>query len=639
MSQEESQKELTPKQKKKEQKKLEKKKIKVIRKEKKKLSEGKLKGKVVDMYHKAKEPTLNLYQKVAKQIKSSIRLEILWIVGISLILSSLVGMSVKSIAKNAGIGQQSYTNYEESRQNLQSELVSVIQSITNIEQIGVEFNIDTEMIRNTISTLGVTEGAEQLQGELENMYVIRDINNEYSQYDDYGSYNMYPEGIPIEKYKELYKELNGLLIEQNWTEQSVNEIIEKFLRDVVGLTEGNIKKSAVATIVSNMDSNEYRIEEGQTYIIDSKGNTLYDNSFIKSIDVVQAIQKSQQSNNRNDNTVTSIYPIIIDEEIHYLFNESILRGIEEYYSTSTPNVLGVGTGATAFIMLMFYFTKSKLRYIEYISYCLGEISKGDLSYKIEVVGQDELAKVALDIAYMEEQIKNQIDAQMQAEKTKNELITNVAHDLRTPLTSIIGYVGLIKDKKFESEEEYEKYLDIAYSKAEKLKVLIEDLFEYTKLNNQAVNIKKESMSVASLMNQLIEELMPIAEEKEVTIRTDIKAIDTTIRADIPKMTRVFENLVENAIKYTESGEVVEITVEEMSGEVFISIRNKCKEIPQEDIDRLFDRFYRSDASRNSNTGGSGLGLAIAKNIVKLHGGEIWAQMSGNIISFNVKIKK
>lgn len=636
-TQEESQKELTPRQNRKQDKKI----AKMEKKKAKKLKSrtNKLRQKASAIYHKFKGSSIDIYHKAEEQVKSSIRLEILFIVGVSLIVSSIVAVGVKGVARNAGIGEHTYTNYEESRKELQSNLVSIIQNITNIEQMSIELSIDTEAIRNIISTKGKEEGSEQLRYEIANMYAVRDINNEYSYSGDYSNYDVYSQEIPFEKYKELYEKLNRLLSEQIWTDESAGQLITQFLEDVVGLTEGNIKKAKIADIINSLDSNRYVTEESTTYIIDSQGNTVYDNNFIKSIDVVQAIQKSQQSTNNRDNTMTSIYPIIIAQEIHYLFNESIVKGMTEHYSTGTATALGLGVAAIVFIFLMFHFTKSKLRYIEYISHCLGEISKGDLSYEVEVVGQDELAKVASDIAYMEEQIKRQIEAQMQAEKTKNELITNVAHDLRTPLTSIIGYVGLIKDKRFESEEEYEKYLDIAYSKAEKLKVLIEDLFEYTKLNNQAVELKKESMSITSLINQLIEELMPIAEEKQVTIQTDIKATDTTIQADILKMTRVFENLIENAIKYTGQGETIHVAVEEINGEVFVNIRNRCKEMPEGDIDRLFDRFYRSDASRNSNTGGSGLGLAIAKNIVKLHGGEIWVQMSGDIISFNVKIKK
>lgn len=604
------------------------------REEKRKNSRrGKLRQKIKTMYTGSKTKVMQVYANISNKVMSSIRLEILYIVVLSLFISSLVGMGITKVATSAGVGERSYVEYNESRQQLQNRLVSAVQEITNIEQIKVKFNINTEEIRNIIATNNTEEGAYQLQNTLQYMYEVQENGDYYSGY--YGDRE-----VSLEKYEALYIELDKILKEVEWEETKVRDILVKFMEEELGLKPELLKVEVIESIISNIDSGYHNVVETQTYIIDNQGNTFFEDSFIKSINIVQAIEKSSEGNNYYDsNSITSIYPVIINDEIHYLFNESILRGNTEYYHTGTAQAMGWIGGTLLFVLLILQFTKSKLRYIEYISHCLEEISKGDLSYQVDVIGQDELAKVAADIAYMEEQIKNQIEAQIQAEKTKNELITNVAHDLRTPLTSIIGYIGLVKDKKFSSEEEYEKYLDIAYSKSEKLKVLIDDLFEYTKLNNQAVTLKKQSVSLSNLMNQLLEELMPIAEDKQVTIETHINVADTTIQADIAKITRVFENLVENAIKYTDVGAVVHVDMQEVGSEIYISIRNKCSGMTNEDIGRMFDRFYRSDASRNSTTGGSGLGLAIAKNIIKLHGGEIWAQLNENIISLNVRLKK
>lgn len=594
----------------------------------------KIKNKIYPIYIKAKEKGEKTYKSIREKIKSSIRLEILFIVGLSFILSSGVGILFKNIATSLGIGEYSYTSYEESIQELQNRLVSAVQEITSIEQMSIIFNIDTEILRETISTTSIEQGVYELQHLINDMYEVITLGDR-----NYGVYNFLIEEIAVSEYERLYRELDDLLKEVKWEEKVVEKIIVNFLGEQ-GVTDTNIKMGVINSIIRNLDNDRDSLRESQTYIIDSEGNIFNENSFIKRIDVVQAIQKSFNGSTRSDGkSITNIYPVIINDEIYYLFNESSPKGKLEYYSSGTANAIGWVGGTLLFIFLIFQFTKSKIRYIEYISECLGEISKGDLSYEVEVVGQDELAKVASDIAYMEEQIRRQIEAQIQAEKTKNELITNVAHDLRTPLTSIIGYIGLIKEEKFESKEEYERYLTIAYTKAEKLKILIEDLFEYTKLNNQSSDLKREPMAITNLMNQLIEELMPIAEDKKVTIQTHINAVDTTIQADIPKMTRVFENLIENAIKYTDVGEIVHVDIQEIGEEVYLSIRNKCKGVVKEDINRLFDRFYRSDASRNSVTGGSGLGLAIAKNIIKLHGGEIWAQLNEEVISFNIRIKK
>ncbi|MGL5675514.1 MAG: sensor histidine kinase, partial [Cellulosilyticaceae bacterium] len=263
----------------------------------------------------------------------------------------------------------------------------------------------------------------------------------------------------------------------------------------------------------------------------------------------------------------------------------------------------------------------------------------NLDYVVEIRGDDELAKLGRDMSYMEMQLKKQIEERMQAERTKNELVTNVAHDLRTPLTSIIGYMGLVKDGKYEDAEECKRYLDIAYSKSERLKVLIEDLFEYTKLSNRVIDLKREHISSTLLMNQLIEELRPQAEEKNIRMNIHALAGESGVYVDILKMARVFENLLENAIKYSKEDEVIQVIIQAKNGYVYTSVRNRCASTPEGDITKLFDRFYRTDTSRNSTTGGSGLGLAIAKNIVEMHDGKIWAQLDGDRISFNVKLKQ
>ncbi|MEG0386879.1 MAG: HAMP domain-containing sensor histidine kinase, partial [Niameybacter sp.] len=175
---------------------------------------------------------------------------------------------------------------------------------------------------------------------------------------------------------------------------------------------------------------------------------------------------------------------------------------------------------------------------------------------------------------MEYELKEQMKERAQSEKTKSELITNVAHDLRTPLTSVIGYIGLVKEHKAASEEESAKYLEIAYNKAERLKILIEDLFEYTKLSNRSVKLKKETLSVATLVSQLTEELMPLAEDKTITISYHVAAKETNAQIDVLKMTRVFENLIENAIKYSDEGNRIQVIIQETKAYIYVTVRNR-----------------------------------------------------------------
>ena len=202
----------------------------------------------------------------------------------------------------------------------------------------------------------------------------------------------------------------------------------------------------------------------------------------------------------------------------------------------------------------------------------------------------------------------------------------------------MGYIGLIKDGKYEDESMMKEYLNIAFNKSNQLKELIEDLFEYTKLNNQGIVLEKNKVNIVEFLSQIIEEYIPVFEENQIEVVKKFIDEKSVVEIDAGKMVRVFENLFSNAIKYSfKPGEVVVSTYED-NGYVNIVIKNKGESIPKEKVERLFDRFYRVDEARNSNTKGSGLGLAISKNIVELHKGKIWAECVGNDVSFFIKLK-
>ena len=183
-----------------------------------------------------------------------------------------------------------------------------------------------------------------------------------------------------------------------------------------------------------------------------------------------------------------------------------------------------------------------------------------------------------------------------------------------------------------------EYLNIAFNKSTQLKELIEDLFEYTKINNQGIVLEKSKVNIVEFLSQIIEEYIPIFEENEIEVVKKFVDEKSIVEIDAGKMVRVFENLFSNAIKYSYKPGKVTVSTYESDGYANIVIKNKGDNIPKEKVERLFDRFYRVDEARNSNVKGSGLGLAISKNIVKLHDGEIWAECVGNDVSFCIKLK-
>jgi len=303
--------------------------------------------------------------------------------------------------------------------------------------------------------------------------------------------------------------------------------------------------------------------------------------------------------------------------------------------TKLPSVI---IAFLSFLVIFYFITNKKMKYIEIVSIGLLEISKGNLDYRIKKSGKDELALLADNINHMAEELKSKIDSERKAEKTKNDLITNVSHDLRTPLTSIKGYLELIKNKKYTQEGQLDQYVNISFNQAEKLELLINDLFEYTKLANNAVKFDKQNITLNELLDQLIEELVPICENNNVTISKEFIKEKIIVNVDPNKVARVFENLLINAISYSIKPSDISVILSKENDFSLVSIKNKCKKISDDNLRRIFDRFYRVEESRSSDTGGSGLGLAIAKGIVELQNGIIEAKYENDYISFNVKFK-
>ena len=184
----------------------------------------------------------------------------------------------------------------------------------------------------------------------------------------------------------------------------------------------------------------------------------------------------------------------------------------------------------------------------------------------------------------------------------------------------------------------DQYVNIAYNKSEKLEVLINDLFEYTKLTNDGVNLDKQNIALNGFLEQLIDELVPISEENNVTISEEFINEKVIVSIDPNKTVRVFENLLMNAIRYSLKPGEIKVILTKEEDFALVSVKNKCDNLSEEDLEKIFDRFYRVEKSRSSDTGGSGLGLAIAKNIVELQGGSIEAKYENDYISFNVRFR-
>ena len=297
-------------------------------------------------------------------------------------------------------------------------------------------------------------------------------------------------------------------------------------------------------------------------------------------------------------------------------------------------LLGIGVFSVSFRLLQ----SRSMRYISRISSAMREIAEGDLNITLDVEGDDEFADMAENLNNMVEELRQLMDRERESERTKNELITNVAHDLRTPLTSIIGYLELLSGPVKLNEEMQKKYLDITYKKSKRLQKLIEDLFGFTKLNYGKISMKVSKVDIVKLLSQMLEEFYPNFMEKNLAYELQSNVTAKVITADGNLLARLFDNLINNAIKYGSEGKKIIVKVDATDTVVTVSVTNFGYVIPKEELPLLFEKFYRVEQSRSVNTGGTGLGLAIAKNIVDMHGGTIGVTSDLNGTVFTVKLK-
>ena len=233
-------------------------------------------------------------------------------------------------------------------------------------------------------------------------------------------------------------------------------------------------------------------------------------------------------------------------------------------------------------------------------------------------------------------IERQKSDMQSAEQRKNDLIMYLAHDLKTPLASVIGYLNLLHDEKQISDELREKYLSVSLDKAERLEDLINEFFEISKYNLSTITLEYSKINLARLLEMLLYEFQPMLKEKNLTCNLSVSD-DITMKCDANKIQRVFDNLLRNAVIYSFDGTDIDITVTEQGGNAVIKFTNHCDTIPAEKLDRIFEQFYRLDAARNTGSGGAGLGLAIAKQITTLHSGTITAKSENETVEFEVTL--
>lgn len=346
-------------------------------------------------------------------------------------------------------------------------------------------------------------------------------------------------------------------------------------------------------------------------------------------------------------TIFIIFNLLIDGILQDPFAEFFIRTLRHIFSMSREEAiewykvifrrnktLYIVFGFILMFAIYFYIGMSQFsKYFDEVGNGIDRIidpksGKITLSHELEPI-EKKLNRIQNIIELKEKQAKI-------SEERKNDLVLYLAHDLKTPLTSIIAYLTLLRDDENMDTQKRAECVNISLDKANRLNELIKEFFEITCYNISDMKIEKQEINLSMMLSQITDEFYPLLYPKNMTFETDIED-DIIINADPDRLARVFDNLLRNAIAYSYENTAIKVKAEHIGGRVMITFANLGDDIPQEKLASLFDKFFRLDSSRSSQTGGSGLGLAIAKEIINCHDGTINATCVNGETTFLVVI--
>ena len=272
-------------------------------------------------------------------------------------------------------------------------------------------------------------------------------------------------------------------------------------------------------------------------------------------------------------------------------------------------------------------------YLDDLTNAAGDLVNQDIA---EITLPPELSQLETKLNRLKgEALRNEALAR-EAEQRKNDLVVYLAHDLKTPLTSVIGYLSLLQDEPQISPELRAKYTGVALDKAQRLEDLINEFFDITRFNLTHLELSLQEINLTRMLEQITYEFMPVLQEKVLTWKLELQP-DVQMMCDPDKLQRVFDNLLRNAVNYATPETAICVQMETREDWAFVQVQNQGRTIPPEKLVRIFDQFFRLDSSRGTSTGGAGLGLAIAKEITELHGGMIHADSEDGWVKFTVAL--
>ncbi|MGP4075360.1 sensor histidine kinase [Halobacillus sp. K22] len=314
------------------------------------------------------------------------------------------------------------------------------------------------------------------------------------------------------------------------------------------------------------------------------------------------------------------------------FTDTILRSI----------LISVGSGLIALILLIvgwtWYISRTILNPLKEIYTATEEVKEGNLDYPIQYRKKDEIGRFIGGFNTMRTHLKQSQEKEEQYKQDRKQLIASISHDLRTPLSSIKGYVEGLQDGVAQTDEMQKKYFRVISQKTDQLDRLIEDLFQFSKLDLQQLPIDKQFVDSRAFFKDLLEDVAEDGRSQQVRVQIPGQIPSVTLSIDPVRIVQVMNNLMENAVRYGADHVVVAIRTEQAKSNLTISIKDNGEGMEQEDLTKIFTRFYRAEKSRSRESGGTGLGLAIVKSIIEQHGGSIWADSElnyGSTITFTL----
>lgn len=353
-----------------------------------------------------------------------------------------------------------------------------------------------------------------------------------------------------------------------------------------------------------------------------------------------------------------------DEGNTYYYGEmeKLVKGIDFYFQDGTPGTLFVITRITSLIsrdflldmiiaiIVILVFTSAMLTWwihkgvflpIKELNVAMCKIKEGNFDYRISSDNKGEIGQLYRNYEDMRLRLKESTEEQERQEKQNRELISNISHDLKTPITAVKGYVEGIMDGVADTPEKMEKYIKTIYNKANDMDRLINELTIYSGIDNNRIPYNFHRINVADYFGDCVEEVGLDLESRNIELNySNLVAPDTMIIADPEQMKKVINNIISNSVKYIDKPKgVIDIHILDEVDSVRVEIEDNGKGIAQKDLPKIFERFYRTDASRNSSQGGSGIGLSIVKKIIEDHGGYIWAtskEGEGTCIHFVIR---